>query len=118
MLEKVRKTTNGAYEHQEYPFSMILEDVQVPRDTTRSPLFDVMVQQINSENDIVIRFGDAQMEVYQRESTQSKYDLVFNFSQNGQKLSLRLEYSTKLFKNHCLCICSFLETCHLLHSVF
>ena len=57
-----------------------------------------MVQQINSENDTVIRFGDAQMEVYQRESTQSKYDLVFNFSQNGQKLSLRLEYSTKLFK--------------------
>ncbi|MDX2093724.1 MAG: amino acid adenylation domain-containing protein, partial [Kofleriaceae bacterium] len=42
LLAQVREVALGAYAHQDAPFDQVLEALRVPRDTGRSPLFQVM----------------------------------------------------------------------------
>lgn len=41
-LQSVRQTVLRAYEHQEYPFSLLVEQLHLERDASRSPVFDYM----------------------------------------------------------------------------
>ena len=42
LLQQVKQTVLGAYEHQEYPLSLLAEQLSRPRDTSRPPLFETM----------------------------------------------------------------------------
>lgn len=41
LLKSTSLATNGALEHQEYPMARIVDDLKLPRDPSRSPLFQV-----------------------------------------------------------------------------
>src|SRR5262249_28811951 len=41
-LAQVRHTVLGALDHQDYPSSLLVEHLDVPRDSSRSPLFQVL----------------------------------------------------------------------------
>ena len=101
LLEKVKETTVGAYEHQIYPFDEMVEEFVPHRDMSRSPLFDVMVQLINVSDEFTEakEFGGVQIEAYSKESVQSKYDIVANFYEEEETLSAIFEYSIDLFKH-------------------
>ena len=42
-LERVRDTALLAYEHQVYPFDLLVDEVEDRHDPSRNPLFDVLV---------------------------------------------------------------------------
>ena len=48
-LSEIKEHALGAYENQEYPFEELLEEVEVRRDLSRNPLFDVMFVVQNNE---------------------------------------------------------------------
>lgn len=53
LFSRVKQTTLEAYQHQEYPFDRLVDELNLPIDTGRHPVFDVMfVLQNNSENDV------------------------------------------------------------------
>ncbi|QXV63885.1 amino acid adenylation domain-containing protein [Mucilaginibacter sp. 21P] len=97
-LLNVKNVTFDAYEHQNYPFNKIVEDLNVPRDTSRSPLFDVMIEL----DDVDIEFttgGDVeelQLAYYEPETAASKYDLTFRFNA-GDTVFGCVEFSSDLF---------------------
>ncbi|MBA0882482.1 non-ribosomal peptide synthetase [Flavobacterium undicola] len=98
LLSEVKETTLEAFEHQEYPFNEILEDIDIRRDASRSPLFDCMLVFQNNEK---IGIESKGLKVIQRDnvSKTSKYDISFVFTENRDgDLNLELEYNTDLYQ--------------------
>lgn len=101
MLDRVKEVTLGAYEHQVYPFDELVGQVNVQNDTSRNPLFDVMVVLQNAElrsSKTPESLGDLQIHDYQgARDFVSSFDLTFDFSEAGDELRLSVEYNSDLF---------------------
>jgi len=95
-LSEIRETCLRAYENQEYPFEELLESVDVVRDMSRNPLFDVMLILQNNENE-EIRFAGVQAEYADAEDYVAKFDLTFNIGVGEDDYQIGLEYCTDLF---------------------
>ncbi len=48
-LQEVKEMSLEAYEHQEYPFECLVNDLDQSHDASRNPLFDVMSRLQNNE---------------------------------------------------------------------
>jgi tyrocidine synthetase-3 len=49
LLEKVKKEAVDCYQHQDYPFNMLVEKLELDRDISQSPLFNVMLSHNNTD---------------------------------------------------------------------
>lgn len=101
LLEKVKETTLGAYEHEIYPFDKLVDELRLSREMSRSPIFDVAVvfQDTNVQGDFKQELEGVTVEKFTAEFKISKYDLRFNFFEGeGEILQLNIEYNTDLFK--------------------
>ena len=96
ILEEVKKTATDAYSHQMYPFDKLVDDIKLPRDTSRSPLFDVML--VLQNFDIAFRDAFKKTEPFTIPLDISKFDLTFNFNDTGTNLEMLIEYNTQLFR--------------------
>ena len=96
-LKQVRETTTEAHAHQGYPFDSLVEELDLRRDLSRSPLFDVMVVLQNGE---VQRpaLKDLRARLLRLDPPISKFDLSFAFAETEGGLSIDIEYSTDLFR--------------------
>lgn len=101
LLRKMQDITLEAFNHQIYPFDMLIERLQIPRDTGRLPLFEVMVVLQNAGIDAegIGELDGLTAEEYAVENNTSKYDLLFNFTRVGDNLLVRLEYNSDIFEH-------------------
>jgi non-ribosomal peptide synthetase component F len=58
VLEKVKKTTIDAYDHQQYPFDRLVDELNLARDPGHAPLFDVMLVYQDEEPDDILTAKD------------------------------------------------------------
>ncbi|MVT11414.1 non-ribosomal peptide synthetase [Chitinophaga tropicalis] len=100
LLGKVRELTLEAYDHQHYPFDELVEGLQLERDLSRSPLFDVMVIMQNNEGAGVLpELPGVNIRPYMREGqVQSKFDLTFSFVEQGEGLQYEIEYNSDIYE--------------------
>jgi amino acid adenylation domain-containing protein len=101
LLETQKNTLTEAYTHQGYPFDRLVEQLNLPANRGRSPLFDVMVVLQNQldlfedtasqEKDFSIRL----LEGFHRKISQ--FDIIFIFTEREGLISLHLEYNTNLY---------------------
>jgi amino acid adenylation domain-containing protein len=97
-LDGVRQTMLDAYEHQVYPFDRLVEELDLPRDMSRSPVFDVTVSLTNAELP-ALRFGEMTVSPYDDGFAAAKVDLSFDFAETeGGDLQLAIAYCTDLFR--------------------
>ncbi|MEE1281872.1 MAG: amino acid adenylation domain-containing protein, partial [Acutalibacteraceae bacterium] len=96
-LDEVKAKCLKAYENQEYPFEELVENVNVNRDLSRNPIFDVMLVLQNNENE-EINLNDSELSSIEYQSSVSKFDLTFNIEQEKNNFTIILEYCTALFK--------------------
>jgi NRPS condensation-like uncharacterized protein/acyl carrier protein len=96
-LQEVKENCLKAYENQEYPFEELVEAVEVPRDFSRNPLFDVMFMLQNNEK-VQISMDDVILEQIWKEHSISKFDLTISVVNQGDGCKILAEYCTKLFK--------------------
>ncbi|EYF05057.1 amino acid adenylation domain-containing protein [Chondromyces apiculatus] len=111
LLERTRQTVNAAREHQEYPFPLLVEQMQPVRDPSRSPLFQVMfsLQRLPQHEELSSVF--APMEVEERiafgpltlaplavSQQEGQMDLALDLFEIGGELYADLKYSTDLFE--------------------
>lgn len=100
LLGKVRETVLEAYAHQVLPFDELVRLLNPERDTSRSPLFDVMVgyQDLQESYEGLQHFEEIQLLPFNRERKISQFDLSVDFYEVKDGIDLSIEYNTDLFK--------------------
>ncbi|MBO7564194.1 MAG: amino acid adenylation domain-containing protein, partial [Clostridiales bacterium] len=96
-LSEIKETCLKAYENQEYPFEELVEAVDVVRDMSRNPLFDVMLVLQNNEDE-QLHLGETKTQVAEVKDTISKIDLSFDICEDNGGYFIGLEYCSALFK--------------------
>lgn len=111
-LTRVRGTALEAFEHQEYPFPLLVEHLQPERDLSRSPLFQVMfvlqqappLRRTNlssfalGERGAIARLGSLQIESVALKQRVSQFDLLLMMAETDEGLAASLQYSTDIFE--------------------
>lgn len=104
ILSDVKQNALNAFEHQDYPFEMLVEKLQLPRDLSRNPLFDTVVvwQNGDSERSETSEVSYSQNELrivpFGQEHNISKFDLSLIAAPGEGTLRLSFEYCTDLFR--------------------
>ncbi|MGE5343807.1 MAG: amino acid adenylation domain-containing protein [Candidatus Omnitrophota bacterium] len=93
-LNELKESTLNAFENQEYPFEELVENVDVKRDTSRNPLFDVSfaLQTLSREQ---ISEPSVTPEI-----KTTKFDLALHCLEmvEQDQLHFTFQYSTRIFK--------------------
>ncbi len=97
LLRKVRQTVLEAFDHQSYPFDMLVDELALRIDASRPALFDVMVVLQNNER-VDVRLDRLRFTGIDIETGISQFDLTFNFIETDGVIRLELNYSTALFE--------------------
>jgi non-ribosomal peptide synthetase component F len=108
-LEQVRESTLEAYTYQEIPFERLITELQIRRDTSRNPLFQIMFNFHDSAMPS-IELPGIHSELRYRHNGSAKFDLnivaLLGFEQSSgriyasrsKRMSMEWEYNTDLFK--------------------
>ncbi|MFA0962347.1 amino acid adenylation domain-containing protein [Roseivirga sp. BDSF3-8] len=101
LLEEVKTELSTSLDHQEYPFDMLVNDLDLSREERQMPLFNVMVQMLDFSN---VRDSQRSMEglkietyEYPKRNT-SLFELRFTFHMYETEIYMDVEYNTSLFK--------------------
>jgi amino acid adenylation domain-containing protein/non-ribosomal peptide synthase protein (TIGR01720 family) len=96
LLRQVKETCLGAYAHQDLPFERLVEELSPERDTSRTPLFQVMFVLQNAPRESVEIPGLQRRGAFAEGAT-SKFDLTMTLVAGKAGLSGVIEYSRDLF---------------------
>ncbi|HEY0366068.1 MAG TPA: amino acid adenylation domain-containing protein, partial [Pyrinomonadaceae bacterium] len=96
LLERVRSVVLDAQAHQDVPFERIVEELQVERSLSHTPLFQVVFALHNAPAPVIDVPGLklASLDVQRRTA---KFDLMFELFERNGNIAGSLEYSTDLF---------------------
>ncbi|MBC8757077.1 amino acid adenylation domain-containing protein [Kordia sp. YSTF-M3] len=98
LLNDVKKNILDGYQHQSYPFDLLVDELVVQRDPSRAPLFDVMVVVEDNVKDTITKFDGITIEEARLEKTLSKYDLTFWFKESAEgEIAVHIEYNTDIY---------------------
>ncbi len=100
LLEYVRNEVLESFEHQLYPFDMLVDQLQLPRNMSRNPIFGIMLTYWNTETQVNKTLGGVHVEPFTSSSVSSKFDLTFHFIESEKYLGVNLEYATSLFESN------------------
>ncbi|WP_206536093.1 amino acid adenylation domain-containing protein [Vibrio caribbeanicus] len=97
LLENVKKVAMKSYENQDYPFEKIIGDLNIIRDPSSSPLFNIMLVLQNT-----VECGDIQSDKLKLNEISvplktSKFDLCFHFKQTSSDIECQIEFNTDIF---------------------
>ena len=96
LLDRVRKTSLDAQNHQDLPFEQVVDIVQPPRSLSHSPLFQVMFVLQNNDTSELYLPG---LEVADANASYgiAKFDLTLGLYESDDAIMGVMSYSTALF---------------------
>jgi len=96
LLTNIKDVCINAFAHQDYPFDVLVSDLNIPRDASRNPLFDTMfIYQNNGYS--AVDFNGINANICVPTSHTSKFDISVEVVPIDDTLKLSFEYCTKLF---------------------
>lgn len=98
LFAQVKETATAALEHSAYSFDLLLQDLAVPHDLSRSPIFEVMVVlQEAGQQDLAL--DSVKVSEFHHGCQSCKFTLSFEFFDRGEEgIGVSLEYDADLFE--------------------
>lgn len=96
LLARVRETALGAYAHQDVPFEKLVESLQVERDPSRNPLFQVVFQ-LQEAPGAELDIGGVTLGQVPAASDTTRFDLECHAWKRDGDVSLTFIYNAALF---------------------
>ncbi|CVI57331.1 non-ribosomal peptide synthetase [Agrobacterium deltaense] len=97
LLERVKETALAAYAHQDIPFEKLVAELQIERDLSRHPLFQVMFALQNVPHAILDLPG-LQLTPVERPHGTSKFDLFLQLTEREGGFAGSIEFAADLFE--------------------
>ena len=97
-LAKVKQVALDAYANQDTPFERLVDFLQVEREASRSPIFDVMFAWQNTEHHVKPCLSHLETELMEPNSKMAKFDLSFFLEEIEGDMCCVVEYNTDLYK--------------------
>ena len=96
LLARVRDVALDAYTHQNAPFEQLVQELQLERDASRNPIFQVLVgvQNVPMEP---LALTDLELRPVELERSDAHVDLTVFVSEAGDELAGSFEYNADLF---------------------
>ncbi|WP_373493940.1 amino acid adenylation domain-containing protein, partial [Aquiflexum sp.] len=96
LLEQVRSNTIDAFDNGQIPFELIVESLEIKRDLSRNPVFQVLFA-LHGATDTGFQTEDTKWSsLYYNHST-SRFDFSFELTETGNGLEGMVEFSTDLY---------------------
>ncbi|MEP0264418.1 amino acid adenylation domain-containing protein [Dokdonia sp.] len=98
-FEKVKEAMFDNVKHQMYPFDNLLDDLSIKGNTSRNPLYDVMLSYHNTvENDRELQLTQQEIDqIVVQDERGAKLDMLINFKEIGNYLYFDINYNTDLY---------------------
>ena len=95
-LKEIKDICLRAYDNQEYPFEELVDALDVQRDISRNPLFDVMLTMQNVEMP-EFQMPEVTCTPIMVEDIVSKFDISMDVADKDDEYKLIIEYAEELF---------------------
>ncbi|ELR72266.1 Long-chain-fatty-acid--CoA ligase [Fulvivirga imtechensis AK7] len=96
-LTEVKNSTLAYFDHQSFAYEQLVEELNIVRDTSRNPLFDVMFIFQNFDQDELTIPG-LKLKPYKEVHHTAMFDLTLIAGEVEEELHLSFNYSTDLFE--------------------
>ena len=96
-LTEVKERTLASFEHQSFPYEQLIEELNIPRDTSRNPLFDAMFIFQNMDQE-TLRIPGLELKPYKEAHQAAMFDLTLTAEEVGEELHVSINYATDLFE--------------------
>jgi amino acid adenylation domain-containing protein len=96
LLARVKTAALGAYAHQDVPFERLVDELKPDRDTSRTPVFQVMFN-LHNEPVNVLSLDGLDVEPLGLDRGTAKFDLTLSLTESDRALFMSYEYNADLF---------------------
>lgn len=97
LLTRARQSMLSAFEHQDMPFSLLVDALKVPRDLSHNPIFQVSFALIGKAPPFP-DVDDLSVSPINSDNRTAKFDITLDFFEDADGLSGSIEYNTDLFE--------------------
>jgi hypothetical protein len=97
LLEEVRQTTLGAYQHQDVPFERVIEELSPERSLNRTPVFQVTLTLHNQPWER-LELAGAVVEGLRPEELRVRFDLEVHVFERGEELGIYWVYNRDVYE--------------------
>jgi microcystin synthetase protein McyC len=101
-LEEVTNTCLDAYEYSDYPFDKLVSTLDLERDVSQNPLFDVMFSLLSQESKAVMKIPELTHQEYPLQPRTAQFDLSWSFFEDSNNLRLIIQYEPELFREEAI----------------
>src|SRR5690606_362739 len=96
LLDRVRQNVVGAMDHAGLPFDRVVGALNVPRDLSRSPVFQAMFS-YQAVDQLTTELSGLRVKPLDLERNAAMFDLTMWVRETGDGLRFDIEYATDLF---------------------
>lgn len=97
-LHQVHRLLQEALGHQAVPFDQVVDSLTVVRDASRNPVFDVLYNFTDRSQPEITKEETFPVIPLELKRDTSRFDLVLDATVRNERIDLRIEFDTALFK--------------------